>query len=87
MKLIVSTYWVYCLEERSLYIELPSERYNNLTKEELDALYSLRNDSTIIIKGANKGSAVWDREDYLKVAYKQLSDREMYEEVPNNPNV
>ena len=37
-------------------IELPSKRYNNLTKEELDGLYSLRNDSTIIRKGANKGS-------------------------------
>ena len=55
-------------------IELPSKRYNNLTKEELDGLYSLRNDSTIIRKGANNGSAVvvWNREDYLKVAYKQL---------------
>ena len=70
---IIETY-LSCLEERLLDLELPSKRYNNLTKEELDGLYSLRNDSTIIRKGANKGSAVvvWDREDYLKVAYKQL---------------
>ena len=58
-------------------IEIPSKRYNNLTKEERDALYCLRDDSTIIIKGADKGlvAVVWDREDYLKEAYKQLEDR------------
>ena len=70
-------------------IEIPSRRYNNLTKEERDALYSLRDDSPIIIKGADKGSVVvvWDREGYLKEAYKQLEDREVYEEVPNDPSV
>ena len=70
-------------------IEIPSRRYNNLTKEERDALYSLRDDSSIIIKGADKGSVVvvWDRKDYLKEAYKQLEDREVYEEVPNDPSV
>ena len=78
-----------CLEERLLDIEIPSKRYNNLTKEERDALYSLRDDSTIIIKSADKGSVVvvWDRENYLKEAYKQFEDREVYEEVSNDPNV
>ena len=49
----------------------------------------MRDDSTIIIKGADKGLVVvvWDREDYLKEAYKQLEDREVYEEVSNDPNV
>ena len=85
---IIETY-MSCLEERLLDIEIPSKRYNNLTKEERDALYSLRDDSTIIIKGADKGSVVvaWDREDYLKEAYKQLEDREVYEEVSNDPNI
>ena len=70
-------------------IEIPSTRYNNLTKEERYALYSLRDDSTVIIKGADIGSVVvvWDREDYLKEAYKQLEHREVYEEVPNDPSV
>ena len=77
------------MEERLLDIEIPSRRYNNLTKEERDALYGLRDDSSIIIKGADKGSdvVVWDREDYLKDAYKQLEDREVYEEVPNDPSI
>ena len=36
-----------------------------------------------------KGSfvVVWNREDYFKEAYKQLYDREVYEEIPNDPNV
>ena len=29
---------------------------------------------------------VWDREDYLKEAHKQLEDREVHEEVPNDPS-
>ena len=68
---LTETYLSY-FEERLLDIEIPSKRYNNLTKEERDALYSLRDDSTIITKGADKGSVVvvWDREDYLKEQYK-----------------
>ena len=77
------------MEERLFDIEILSKRYNNLTKEEHDALYSLRDDSTVIIKGADKDSVVvaWDSGDYLKETYKQLEDREMYKEVPNDPNV
>ena len=54
---IIETY-LSCLEERLLDIEIPSKRYNNLTKDERDALYSLKDDPSIIIKGADKGSAV-----------------------------
>ena len=84
---IIETY-LSCLEERLLDIEIPSKRYNNLTKDERDALYSLKDDPSIIKKCADKCSVVvvWDREDYLKEAYKQLDDSEVYEEVPNNPD-
>ena len=54
---IIETY-LSCLEERLLDIEIPSKRYNNLTKKECHALYSLRDDSTIILKDAGKGSVV-----------------------------
>ena len=66
-------------------IEIPFKTYNNLTKDERDALYSLKSDSSIILKGIDKGSVVvvWDREDYLKEAFKQLDDGE----VPDDPNV
>ena len=51
-------------------------------------MYSLKNDDTIVIKGADKGSGivVSDREDYLKEANKQLPDEKVYEEVTNDPS-
>ena len=54
---IIETY-LSCLEERLLDIEIPSKRFNNLTKEEREALHSLKDDTSIIIKGADKGSVV-----------------------------
>ena len=85
---IIETY-LSCLEERLLDIEIPSKRFNNLTKEEQEALYSLKGDRSIIIKGADKGSVivVWNREDYLKEAYRQLDDNEVYEQVQDDPSV
>ena len=77
------------MEERLLNTEISSKRFKNLTNEELDALYSLKDDPGIIIKGADKGSAavVRDRGDYLKVAYRQLDDKEVNEQVPNDSSV
>ena len=66
-----------CLEERLLDIEIPSKRFNNLTNDERNAMYSLKDDKSVIIKGADKGAAVifWDREDYLKEASKHWKIR------------
>ena len=85
---IIETY-LSCLDKRLLDINILFKRYNNLTKNDCDVLYRLKDDPSIIIKGTGKSSVVvvWDREGYLKEAYKQLGDREVYEEVPNDPNV
>ena len=66
---IIETY-LSSLEERLLDIDISSKRFNNLTKEERNALYNLRDDPNIIIKGGDKDSAVvvCDREDYLNEA-------------------
>ena len=44
---------------------------------------SLQNDRSVIIKPADKGSAVvvWDRLDYLKEDERHLSDNSIYKEV------
>ena len=44
---------------------------------------SLKNDRSVTIKPADKGSAVvvWDRQDYLKEAEWQLSDSSIYKKV------
>ena len=75
------------MEEKVIKIEIPKEKYNNLTRKERQALYDLKNDKNIVIKGADKGSAVvvWDTEDYIKEAEKQLGDSDVYEEVPDDP--
>ena len=84
----VTEIYLSSLEERLLDTDISSKRFNNLTKEERNALYNLRDDPTIIIKGADKGCAVvvWDRDDYLKEASKQLEDKDVYEEVQNDPS-
>ena len=70
------------LEEEILSIDTKTN-YNNLTRKERQALKNLRDDTSIVIKEADKGSGVvvWDREDYLKEASSQLEDKEVYEEV------
>ena len=73
-------------DEKLMKIEMPEDKYNNLTSKERQALYGLKNDKNIVIKGADKGSAVlvWDREDYIKEVEKQLGDSDVYEEVPDD---
>ena len=55
---------------------------NNLTKEEYNSSYSLRDDSTVILKAPDTGSvvAVQYRDDYLKEVANQLEDKDVYEE-------
>ena len=52
------------------------------TAEHLSALF-------ITIKSADKGSvvAVWDRDDYIKEAEEQLGDKDICEEVCNDPEI
>ena len=68
-------------------IEIPQDKYNIVTGKERQALDDLKNDKNIVIKGADKGSAVvvWDRKDYIKEAEKQWGDSDVYEEVPDEP--
>ena len=54
--------------------------YSNLRKE---AICSLKDDTSIITKDANKGSGigVWEREDYLAEARTQLKNKDGYQEL------
>ena len=74
------------LEEKLMKVEVPKDKFNNLTNSERKALYDLKSDKSIMIKSADKGSlvVVWDREDYIKQAEKQLGDEEVCEEVSND---
>ena len=54
-----------------------------MTNGERNALNSLREDISIIIKEADKesGVAVCDREEYLAEAKKQFDDKEVHQEL------
>ena len=55
----------------------------NFSKEECQAMSSLTNDASIVIKKADKGSCVvvWDSEDCKADAEKQLRDRNVYKDI------
>ena len=57
--------------------------YSNFSKEEWQSLRSLAGDRNIVIKKADKGSCVvvWDRNDYIAEAEKQLNNKSVYENV------
>ena len=60
-----------------------SLRYSNLNTEEWKTIRSLVDDRSIVIKTAGKRSAVvvWERNDYIKEAEKQLGDKNVYQKV------
>ena len=61
----------------------------NLTLDERLALKELTKNTNIIIKPADKGSAVviMNRLDYLKEGYKQLADTKYYTKLDNEPTL
>ena len=60
-----------------------SLRYSNLSTEKWKAIRSLAGDKNIVIKKADKGSAVvvWQRNDFIKKPEKQLGDKSVYQSV------
>ena len=67
-------------------IEIPKGKYSNLTSKEQQALHNLKIDKNIVIKGADEGSAVviWNREDSIKEAVKQLEGSDEILSVPDD---
>ena len=69
--------------EYEVFSVLPGTPCNyNLSKKEWLAMRGLAEDRNIFIKPADKGFcvALWDREDYLAEAEKQLQDIDIYED-------
>ena len=60
-----------------------SVRYSNLSKEKWIAMRSLADDRSTVIKKADKGSCivVWDRNNYLTEAEKQLENPKVYRKL------
>ena len=69
--------------------EYKPSRRDNLTREERLALKDLTENTNIIIKPADKGSAVviMNRIDYLKEGFRQLTDTKYYTRLENEPTL
>ena len=52
------------LKEKLMKIEVPKDKFNNLTNNEWKALYDLKNDKSIVV--IKVAVVVSDREDYIK---------------------
>ena len=77
------------LEKEVLSVSPDGKNFSNLSSCEQLCLKQLKCDRNIVIKEGDKGSAVvvWDREDYISEANRQLDDRQVYEEVEVDPSV
>ena len=83
---VLETY-VSLLEKKILSQDLGIRCHRNLFKDEQEALENLRRYDDIIIKPADKGSAVviMDRARYVGEAMRQLSDKDVYLPLSNDP--
>ena len=66
-----------------LAVSPESKNFPNLHSEKREALRELKSDRSIVIKEADKGSAVvvWDRDDYVAEANGQISNSDVYEQL------
>ena len=78
---------MFCSLEQDLHRQKYKQpRDKNLTKEEYQAIKSLKHNSDIIIKPADKGSAivVLDKQSYIQEGQRQLNDTKFYEQTDSD---
>ena len=65
----------------------PKPKHDNLIKSDRSALYNLQKREDIVIKPADKGSAVvvMDRDHYVSKAERQLNDSTFYKPLDHDP--
>ena len=73
----------YSIEQDLLRIKYRPPKKKHLTKEEYQSIKSLRNHPDIIIKPADKGSAIviLDKHNYIAEGERQLQNEQFYEET------
>ena len=73
----------YSIEQDLHRLKYRQPRKKNLNKEEYQSIKSLKNNPDIIIKPADKGSAIviLDKDNYIAEGERQLHDEQFYEET------
>ena len=76
----------YSIEQDPHRQKYKQPRDKNLTKEEYQAIKSLKHNSDIIIKPAEKGSAivVLGKQSYIQEGQRQLNDTKFYEQTDSD---
>ena len=66
-----------------------SLKFSKFSQEEWRAVRSVAEDSSLVIKKADKGSCVvvWDRWDHIKEVEKQLRDSTVFEKINYNEKI
>ena len=69
------------------YTDSTQSTSKNLTQEELHSIQTLKNDTELIVKPADKGGAIviWPRSSYLAEAYRQLNNPQHYKKLSYDP--
>ena len=69
-----------------LHSKIPNKRHNNLTKEQRAGILALQNNPEIVIKKADKGSAVVviNIKDYVRKGYRQVIDPKFYTKLDHD---
>ncbi|XP_071153486.1 uncharacterized protein [Mytilus edulis] len=70
-------------------VKINNQTYDNLTPDERVALTNLRDNDDIVIKPADKGSAVvvMDKSNYVQEAIRQLDDDRFYRKLNSDPTL
>ncbi|XP_071161127.1 uncharacterized protein [Mytilus edulis] len=70
-------------------VKINNQTYDNLTPDERVALTNLRDNDDIVIKPADKGSAVvvMDKSNYVQEAIRQLDDDRFYKKLNSDPTL
>ena len=76
----------YSIEQDLHRLKYRQPRKRNLNKEEYQSIRSLKNHPDIIMKPADKGSAIviLDKDNYILEGERQLHDEQFYEETNND---
>jgi hypothetical protein len=81
--------YIQAVETEVMSHRVGSATHDNLTRTEKDALFQLKQRQDIVIKPADKGSAVviMDTDKYIAEAHRQLSDKRFYQSLDHDPTL
>lgn len=84
---ILEKFIEYVSRDINKFLNTPFQTKYNISDDENSAIQSLQNNKDIVLKPADKGSAIviQNRKDYIEECMRQLNDTTFYKELPTDP--